>query len=333
MSDHIRRGTLAAAMVSLALVPSAAHAAGFAIFEQGARAMGFAGAYTALADDPSAMFHNVAGIGFLKGTQVQLGVTAIHPTSSFVGDNPFPGAGVSEKQDVGILPPPHFYITHQLGQKAVVGLGVDVPFGLRTEWENPSRYSGRYLSTRADLGGPLGAGLAVNPSIAWKLADRLSVGGGIDFRFSRVELNRYVPTVNPFTQTVVDVAAVDLKSKVAHGVGFNLGVLGKVTENLSFGLTYRHKVKVDYTGTADFALLSTGNAQLDGLVAKRLPSGAIGVTTAIEFPSFVTSGVAYRWNTWTFSGDVNWYQWSSFDALPLTFAVRDTGTKRERSCG
>src|SRR5262249_34656454 len=29
--------------------------------------------------------------------------------------------------------------------------------------------------------------------------------------------------------------------------------------------------------------------------------------------------VAYVWNDWTFEGDVDWYQWSTFDQLPLTF--------------
>src|SRR3954468_18436381 len=98
----IRRQAWGAALaVACVLAPGPAHAAGFAIFEQGARAMGFAGAYTAQASDPSAIFHNAAGVAFLKGKQIYFGGTFIHPSSSFTGDDPFPGASITEKGDTG----------------------------------------------------------------------------------------------------------------------------------------------------------------------------------------------------------------------------------------
>ena len=81
--------------VSLALAATTAHAAGFAIFEQGARGMGFAGAFTAQTTDPSAIFHNAAGIAFLKGKHLYLGGTLIHPSADFIGAAPFPGEGLS----------------------------------------------------------------------------------------------------------------------------------------------------------------------------------------------------------------------------------------------
>ena len=59
-----------AATAAIALIPAPARAGGFALFEQGARSMGFAGAFTAQASDPSAIFHNAAGIAFLKGQQL-----------------------------------------------------------------------------------------------------------------------------------------------------------------------------------------------------------------------------------------------------------------------
>jgi long-chain fatty acid transport protein len=46
------------------------------------------------------------------------------------------------------------------------------------------------------------------------------------------------------------------------------------------------------------------------------------VTSAIEFPSIITTGVAYTRDDWTFEVDVNWYGWSSFQDLPLTFEGR-----------
>jgi long-chain fatty acid transport protein len=148
------------------------------------------------------------------------------------------------------------------------------------------------------------------------------VGGGLDVRFSSVKLQRRVPTVDPFTQRVVDAADLDLESGTSTGFGFNVGMLAKLSENTSIGLAYRHKVTVDYDGTAVFTPVATGNAQLDAVVASALPPGTQPVTTSITFPALLSVGLAQSWNQWLFEVDVNWYQWSTFDRLALTFTDR-----------
>ena len=141
-----RRVRAAALAATVALAPASARAAGFAIFEQGARGMGFAGAFTAQANDPSAIFHNAAGIAFLSGKQVYLGATFIHPSSTFTGANPFPGTSVTEKADVSLLVPPAAYYTQRFSERVVFGIGVHTPFGLTTAWANPESYTGRFLA-------------------------------------------------------------------------------------------------------------------------------------------------------------------------------------------
>jgi long-chain fatty acid transport protein len=313
-----RSAALAAALlaVSTAGAPPA-RAAGFALFEQGARGMGFAGAFTAQASDPSAIFHNAAGIAFLRGKQIYVGGTLVAPSTTFTGANPFPGVGVTEESDAGIAIPPAAYYTHALAPDIVAGVGVHVPFGLRSRWANPAGYTGRFISQDAQL-----IGFALNPTLAVKLADRLSVGAGLDVRFSSVKLARSVPLVNPFTQRVVDAAALDLESDTATGIGFNVGVLAKPSETTSVGLSYRHKVKVEYDGTASFTPTPTGNAQLDTLIVSALPAGSQPVKTSITFPAIASVGLAQRWGAWLFEVDVNWYQWSTFDRLALDFTER-----------
>jgi long-chain fatty acid transport protein len=312
-----RQRAAALALSAFALSPTPASAAGFALFEQGARGMGFAGAFTAQANDPSAIFHNPAGLAFLKGKQIYLGGTAVAPRSSFTGENPFPGANVTEEGDAGVLVPPNAYYSQRLSERLAVGLGLHVPYGLKSAWKDPDTYSGRYISTLAEL-----KGFSLNPTVAVQLADRFAVGAGLDVRFSSVALERRVPVVNPFTQRVVDGAIVELQSDTATGVGFNLGVLAKPSENLSVGASYRHKVKVDYEGSAAFTPQPTGNSQLDARVEALLPSGSQPITTSIEFPAFASVGVAYTRQDWTVEFDFNWYQWNSFDRLPLTFESR-----------
>ena len=308
---------LAAALAAGILGPVPAHAAGFAIFEQGARGMGFAGAFTAQANDPSAIFHNAAGIAFLKGKQFYLGGTLIHPSSTFTGAGPFPGASVTEKGDTGLLIPPAAYYTQPFSERLVFGIGLHTPFGLTTAWANPDAFSGRFVSQRAEL-----KGFSINPTIGYKLADRFAVGGGLDIRLSSVSLQRRVPVVNPFTQRVIDGATVDLKSNTDVSFGFNVGALAKISDSLSAGVHYRHQVKASYNGTASFTPIGTGNAQLDSALTARLPQGSQALTTAIVFPGIFMAGVAYTTGDWTFEADADWYQWSKFSQLNLVFTDR-----------
>jgi long-chain fatty acid transport protein len=308
---------LAAAIAACILGPAPAHAAGFAIFEQGARGMGFAGAFTAQANDPSAIFHNAAGIAFLKGKQFYLGGTLIHPSSTFTGADPFPGASVTEKGDTGLLVPPAAYYTQPFTERLVFGIGLHTPFGLTTSWASPDTFSGRFLSERAEL-----KGFSINPTFGYKLADRFAVGGGLDIRLSSVSLQRRVPVVNPFTQRVIDGASVDLSSNTDVGFGFNVGALAKISDSLSAGVHYRHQVKASYKGSANFTQIGTGNAQLDTALTARLPQGSQALTTEIVFPGIFMGGVAYTAGDWTFEVDADWYQWSKFSQLNLVFTDR-----------
>jgi len=319
MVIRLRRGAVRAAIVVLMLSAAAppGHAAGFSIFEQGARGMGFAGAFVAVANDPSAIFHNAGGIGFLKGKNLYLGGTLVSPSFDFTGQDPFPGAGVFESSASSIIPLPALYYTHQFSETVVFGLGLHSPFGLRTEWERPDQFTGRFLSQRADL-----KSVSINPTVGFRLADRLSLGVGFDFRLAKVELVRSVPTVNPFTQRVTDIANADLASDWGTGFGFNLGLLAKPSDSWSVGLAYRHKVNVDFSGSAIFNQLPTGNSQLDALVAATLPNGQTPLTTEISFPSIFSGGLAYTTDNWTFSAEADWFQWSSFDQLTIVFSDR-----------
>lgn len=100
-------------------------AGGFQINEQGAKAMGMGGAFTAQANDPSAIFFNPAGLGFQKGTKVMFGTTLIFPSTS----------STKTKMKSQIFYPSNFYGTYGMDNGVSFGLGVYKPFGFGTEWE------------------------------------------------------------------------------------------------------------------------------------------------------------------------------------------------------
>jgi len=313
---YTSRPVALAAFLLAAAAPGPASAAGFALFEQGARGMGFAGAFTAQANDPSAIFHNVGGVAFLKGTQVYVGDTRVAPHFDFDGAAPFPGP-VTEESDIAAQFPPSAYVTHSFSERFAAGLGFNVPFGLESTWSNPDQFTGRYISTKAQL-----HGFSINPVLSYKVSPRVAIGAGLDYRLASVTLERRVPVINPFTQSVVDAAAVTLESETNSGVGFNVGLLAKLGDTVSVGASYRSKVGIDFEGTSSFVQIPTGNAQLDAILRTRVPQGSLGTTTHIDFPAIASVGIAKVWNKWTVEGDVNWYGWSSFGQLPITLEGR-----------
>jgi long-chain fatty acid transport protein len=302
----------------LLLAPVAVDAGGFALFEQGARSMGFAGAFTAQANDPSAIFHNAAGIAFLKGQQLYAGGAVLPPRTTFTGSDPFSGAGVTERTEDLPLLPPALYYTHQFSERLVLGAGLTRPFAVRTRWESPETFSGRFLAQRTEIDA-----LSINPTVAYRVADRLAVGIGVDVRLSTVSLRRRYPGLHPVTGAVVDAASVRFDSGRDTGVGFNAGILARPMESLSVGVHYRAGVTQNYQGDAEFSLLPTGSPALDAAVAEVIPAGSVPVRTSIHFPAVINVGAAYEWGDWTFAGDVGFWQWSKFQQIALDFEGRE----------
>jgi len=314
MFTWIGKAAIAALAVSAA-APS--FGAGFGIFEQGSKAMGMAGAFTAQADDGSALFHNVGGLAFLDERRLEAGVTLITQTEAeFRGSNPFPGNDVFAEQEDAVFFPPHVYYVQPISDALSFGFSFNTPFGLATEWKDVDTFPGRYISYQAEL-----RALDLGASLGWKATPDFGLGFGVIARGSDVALNQRVPVVNPFTFQVVDAADVDLESDIDWGVGFQAGVLHRYNNSFSWGFSYRSKIEIDYGGDAAFRQISTGNAQLDGAIAASLPVGQkVPVTTTIEFPDMASLGVAIALGpNSTLEVDANWTGWSSFDQLVIDF--------------
>jgi long-chain fatty acid transport protein len=297
----------------LALSAPWLHASGFAIDNQGTRAMGFAGAYVAQASDPSAIFYNAAGVAFLKGQQIYVNGGLGSFGTTFIGEGPNPPAGTREETDRLLTILPSFYYTHQVSEKLVLGVGFNSPFGTRSEWKSPDQFTGRYICTDCEI-----RSWGLNPTLAYKIEDRLAVGVGLDLRFSSFRLEqRLGATPNPFP-IPTDVASLAVESQTDTGVGFDVGLLASPSESLSIGLAYRHKVQASYAATADFSQILTGDAAVDQAVAASLPKRQV-VNVTHAFPSNLAAGLAIHHGYWTIEGDLAWTFWSSFDRINLSY--------------
>ena len=306
------------ALATLVLEPRTGGASGFAVSEEGVRAMGFAGAFTAQASDPSAIAYNAAAIAFLKGRQASIGGAWIRPRTTFTGSDPLPGGGVTERtQDLALLPPALFY-AHQFSERLVLGTGFTRPFQVRTRWADPDTFTGRFLAQRTEIDA-----YSINPTAGYRVADRLSIGGGLDIRRSSMSFRRRFPGLHPETDVIVDAASVRVDSRRDTAIGWNVGVLARPLEILSLGAQYRHGITHEYQGDAEFSLLPTGSAALDAAVAELIPAGTLPFRSSIRFPASVTAGAAYQWGEWTFAGDARLWLWSRLDQIATDFEGRD----------
>jgi long-chain fatty acid transport protein len=310
------RKLLATAAVLL-VVPSLSFGSGFALFETGSRSFAMAGAFVAVADDPSAMFWNPAGLAFQddKGTQLMMGAILIAPEQTFYGEYPYPGEGYTTEQQDQIFFPPHFHFVTPLGERTTFGFGVQVPFGLGTYWDDD--HAGRFLSKRVDL-----FAYDLTPNLAFKLGEGFALGVGVDYRISTIDLTRSISFVNPFAQQVAEVAQIHLYTDGAgnDGWGWHAGFLAKLGSGFSLGVNYRSAIEIDYKGYADFYQFGTGDPQFDALVAQAIPfDETITGATAIEFPDFWIAGLAWTGERWIVSAEWGRMGWSSFQELVLTF--------------
>jgi long-chain fatty acid transport protein len=316
---------LAAVMLVAVLLPTLAQAAGYSIYEQGAAALGMAGAATASVNDASAVFFNPAAMTRLEGTRIYVGGSALQPVTKFTGQEPNPGAAGSADMVRQTFYPPTVYATHGWAKRWAAGVGINSPFGLGVEWA-PETFAGRYLVTKADLQGLNGSlCLAYAPNAKWSFA------AGGDMMWAKVGLkNQVYRDLSALTGGLLGtthVADVDLTSDFTPAPGWNAAVLFTPTSEWKVGAYYRSKVVVHVDeGTADFTNIPTGIPSLDGPLAAVLKDQ--GVSTVLRFPAMWSVGAA--WNPkpeWTVEADLNYHEWKVFSDLPVDFASPQTPDK------
>ncbi len=310
----VLRGRVMRALLALPLLclPAVVQASGFELDTRGARAMGFADAYVAQKDDPSALAYNAAGIAFLKYKQVSIGGHYATLSTDTTGIGPYPPERRLENSDQGLGPLPAVYYAQPVGQIFAFGLGFDSPFGFKNSWADPATSTGRFICLECEV-----STWRVKPTVAVKLADRFAIGGGVDVLFSKFSLTRRMVSSDSPLPDHTDVAEMSLATNSTLAVGWNVGVLASPSETLTIGLAYRHKVTVTHDATASYTQILTGDATTDAAVAAGLPKQQAAEVGFI-YPGSIAAGVAWHGDRWIVEGDVTRTLWSSFDRVQVT---------------
>lgn len=215
----------------LVAVSGVAGAGGMQTLEQSASGLGvsYAGS-AATADDASTLFYNPAGLTRLPGTQLSVGAVGLKANveASVGGGN----AGESTLA-------PNLYLSRQLTPDWYVGLGVSRPFGLSTEYD--AGWAGNAQAIRSEI-----KTVNYNPSVAYRLSDRVALGFGLNYQKIDVEL-----TSTGGSYTGDDSA-----------LGWNAGALFTLSPAMRVGIAYRSPISYKVTGSADADLKLPGTFTL-----------------------------------------------------------------------
>lgn len=282
----------------LAIGPLNAVASGFALTEQNGDGLGNAYAgQAASAQDASTIFFNPAGMTLLPDRQMVVGLNAIRPTIKFSGGATISGLGpVSGSQggDAGSWDlTGNAYYAWRATPNLSLGVGLGSPFGLKTDY-SPD-WVGRFQAVKSEL-----QTVALNPAIAWRVNDRLSLGAGVSVEWIDAELSNKI-----FISTSAEPLATVKGSDTS--LGYNLGALWQLSSATRLGLAYRSKI----------------HHRLEGTLTVESPlSGLNGPAQAeITLPDTASLSLFHRLNAqWDLLADVTWTGWSSFKTLAVTYA-------------
>jgi len=283
--------------VAASLAAQTVFGAGFGIYEGSARGNAMGTEVTADPASPSVIYNNPAAMTGLEGTQVEAGLTLINPAVT-VATTVAPGMTVETDGEDNWWTPPNAYVTHQINDKMWAGLGIFSRYGLGVEFDDD--WTGRYNCQEAII-----QSIDINPSIAYKVLDNLSLSAGLRAEWFEFELFQAVPAPAPLGPDAATDSRMHIKGD-DWGIGYNLAAFYKATEWISFGLAFESEIDQEVEG--DYSL-ATPRGTLSGKGGGDITTPAIlrfGTSVQATEKLKINAGIVYT-------------MWSSYDQLAIDF--------------
>ncbi len=345
----------------VAALPTPAFASGFQLIEQNASGLGnaFAG-QAAGVKNASAIHFNAAALTRVKGWNFVASVepvglsTTFADTGSTVPSVAFPQGTYNFPVPLGTtggdagkwIPVPNGYLSGQVTERIWLGVGVNVPFGLETDWS--SDWMGRFRATKSKVDA-----LTVSPTIALQLSDTLSIGGGANWQHLEADFNQgvafgglayagtaqavaaYPPAVRAAAVAAV-VAQLGPQGRSLEGAGlisgsskawgWNAGALLKLGAQAHLGVSYRSKITHDITGDVTFEGAPTFSlpgplAPIGAGLNAKFANGP--VKTTITLPDTWSVAAAWEREKVEVLADWTWTGWTTVQSLDI---VREDNT-------
>ena len=276
-----RKGLGLCSFFCLILFPICLLAGGWNNTLLGCRAIAMGGAFIAVADDPSAIFYNPAGLTRQKNAfNFSLNGFHIWPTHVYVAPS---GQTIQSRFESSV---PQIFVTYRMNEKVTVGFGAYVPYaGGGVDWKE------------SDLGFPFKSTLGVyslTPSVAIQLNDRLSAGLALNFYQGILTVNTSMEPFGPMKE-----------EESGSSLSASLGLFYRLSEKAAVGLSVRGPAKMTLTGTT---------AVTYGDFRMKLDS-----ETTFSLPWDLEVGFAYHLSDrLLFSASAQYTLWSALDKVDKT---------------
>ncbi len=281
-------------------VTTAAHAGGFYLQDLSAKQAGnaYSGAVTAKGADalwwnPAAIAGSTTkdlsfGAAYIapKGTVDDTGSVIIRPgqAPASVGGNPSSKDPIS----TGVLPNGSFSMP--LNDRVSIGLTVTAPFSFETNYDADSW--ARYDADKTRL-----TTIDIQPVIAFKVNDWLSLGAGLNAEYTKATFNNALPNLSPLLADGAQTLEGD-----GWGYGYTIGAQARYNK-LTFGLSYKSAIEHQLDGSLTIEGLlgpiAASNGTKDGLSATfSTPSQTmLGVTLqATDRLALHAQAISFGWS-------------------------------------
>lgn len=313
---------------ALAAISGTAAASGFALIEQSASGLGnaYAGG-AASAEDASTIFFNPAGMSQIKGRQLVVAGHAIQPSAELTNQgsttaSPPVGAPVAlnggnggDAGDLALVP--NFYYLMDVSPQVKFGFAVNVPFGLKTEYDNG--WVGRYQALKSEI-----QTINLNPSVSYKVNDTVSLGAGINYQYIKGELTKAIDFGSICTFAGAPAGVCPNTPQLNDGIfkltgndwswGYNLGALFQVNQDTRVGVAFRSKIGHELSGDATYTNVPVALAASPTLTNT-------GVKLNLTLPETLSVSVASQFGQkWMLMGDITRTGWSKLQELRVRFA-------------
>lgn len=305
-------------LVAATLAPQAA-ASGFQLREQSPSAQGtsFAGV-SAGGPDIGSMFFNPATMSLFEGREIVAGFSYVMPkaelqdaqASRITGTPIGTQSSVDNAAKSALLP--NLYAMWSLKPDLKLGLSVNAPFGMVTDYD--SNFVGRYHALKSDL-----KVVDIAPSIAYRINPQWSIGAAFVARKVEAELTN---SADFGAAVAAPPGLYDGKAGLKGskwGYGYRLGVVFQPSDSLRIGLAHHGAMTVKLKGDATFEFAA---GTPGGLIASLQAAGYVngGASAKLNLPSTTSLGIhAEITPTISLQGEIARTGWSSFEELRVDF--------------
>ncbi|MEW6514791.1 MAG: outer membrane protein transport protein [Pseudomonadota bacterium] len=294
------KSRLIPALVAMAFSGSAT-ASGFALQNQTGSGNGnaFAGA-AAAAEDAGTIMWNPAGMSFLpKGHNIAVAGTLLYRDIDYSDNGStalVPALGTTDGGNAGGLSLiPAGYWAYGINDRLSVGVGVSPTFGNVTEYDFD--FVGRNAGYFAEI-----KQININPSIAYRVNDKLSLGFGLNFAHNTTHFKQGLALgALAATTNHLDVEGDD------WAMGWNFGAMFQVSPSTRIGLSYRSELtfKLEGDQSASISPVNAATVSQD-------------IKATLKTPASVSIAVSQKLNDrWEMLGDIGWTDWSVVDIIQL----------------